>query len=353
MAGFSVRGNSVRATVRLPGGGRETRTFDTADEAKVWASEMERKKSLGVIRKAKGGSVTVAQMLEAYDLAVSSRTDSGRWNTLRIMKWLLDPLAKLPLAEVMTHDINEWISRRIQSVSGPTVNRELNLMSSAFNYAVKDRGWIEKNPCHGARRPERGRPRKRPLLTQDELRAIAVATGYRREGPLKALAARVGACFFLGLETGLRSGEMLRLRPRDYDRDARVLYVAALEPGGRKAARSGRAVADPSRSVPLTARAVEIIDQLLIDGPDPDRIVGLRDDQRDAIWRKARDMSGVTDLHFHDSKHEAATRMARFLDVLDLSHALGTKDIKLLRDTYYQADAKRSAALLPSKLSTL
>src|SRR3546814_8701077 len=37
---------------------------------------------------------------------------------------------------------------------------------------------------------------------------------------------------------------------------------------------------------------------------------------RDALWRKARDMAGVQDLHYHDTKHEAATKLSRFLDVL-------------------------------------
>src|SRR3546814_4036030 len=71
---------------------------------------------------------------------------------------------------------------------------------------------------------------------------------------------------------------------------------------------------------------------------------------RDALWRKARDMAGVQDLHYHDTKHEAATKLSRFLDVLALSHAIGTKDVRLLRDVYYNDDAERSAGLLPDRL---
>ena len=63
-----------------------------------------------------------------------------------------------------------------------------------------------------------------------------------------------------------------------------------------------------------------------------------------------RDQAGVVNAHFHDTKHEAATRLAKYIDVLALSHALGTKDIRLLRDTYYNADAARAAAMLPKAL---
>lgn len=261
------------------------------------------------------------------------------------------PLARLRVGEVTTHDINGWITRREADVSGSTVNRELNLLSAAFSYAVRTRKWIAENPCKGALRPQQGRARSRRLLDPLEVRALITATGYDRDPCLKTATARVGACFLLALETGMRSGEILRLRPQDYNREARVAHVAALEVGGRKGSRSGRSRLDPSRDVPLTARACEILDQLVAHPmPGSNYIVGLTDSQRDALWRKAVKQSGVSDLTFHDTKHEAATRLSKYLDVIALSHALGTKDVRLLRDTYYVNDASRSAQLLPEQL---
>jgi len=351
MASFSERSGAVRVTVRLPGGGRETATFDTRAEAERWADDLERKKAVGQLKSSASSGVLVSDLFEAYDLAVASKTDSAKWNSLRINKWLTDPLASIRVSQVTTHEINEWITRRGKSVSGATVNRELNLMSGAFTYAVKDRRWIAVNPCHGARRPEKGRPRGRRLLTPAEVEMLCVSTGFATDPELRTLTSRVGACFLLALETGMRSGEILRLRPVDYHRDDKVIHVAALEVGGRKGSRSGRSTRSASRDVPLTARAVELLDLLLRRPPQPGYIVGMTDQQRDALWRKAVKQSTVEDLHFHDTKHEAATRLSQFLDVLALSHAIGTKDIRLLRDTYYNHDAKRSAALLPNRLA--
>lgn len=360
MASFETRGNSVRAIVRVPGGTKKSQTFDTMTEAKAWAERMEVKKALGRLSPSRAAGVTVGELFEAYLDSVASKTDSGKWNGLRLMKWCKDPLANKRLADVVTHDINEWISRSLsqpsvrtgEPVSPATVNRELNLMSGAFAYAVKDRKWIEANPCYGARRPERGRPRRRPLLTAQEIRAIRISTGYDADPQLLTLTARVGACFLLTLETGMRSGELLRVRPADYRKAQHLVHISALEKGGRKASRSGRASVDSSRNVPLTGRAIELLDQLLANMPaDQPYIVGINDSQRDALWRKARDQAGVDDLHFHDTKHEAATRLSKFIDVLALSHAIGTKDVRLLRDTYYNDDATRQAALLPAQLS--
>ena len=149
----------------------------------------------------------------------------------------------------------------------------------------------------------------------------------------------------------MRSGEMLRLRPEDYHRDEKYIRVSATEKGGRKGSRSGKA-RNPGRDVPLTKRAIEILDQLLLNPvKGSPYIVGVTDGSRDALWRKARDQSGLDDLTFHDSKHEAATRLSKFLDVFQLSHAIGTKDLRLLRDTYYSKDVARAVAQLPDQLS--
>lgn len=337
MASFEIRGAGVRAVVRIDGEKR-TQTFDTREQAEAWAARVENRKVVS--------SVTVGDMLEEYLDAVAGRTDTAKWNRLRITKWLQDPLAERRLATVATYDINGWIDRRGLSVGPATVRRELNLLSGAFSYAVKTRDWIKVNPCHGAQRPIEPRPRDRPLLTPSQIEAIKVATGYDRDPGLTTLTARVGACFLLALETGMRSGEILRLKVEDYWPAKQTAYVAAREAGGRKGSKSGRL--DPSRHVPLTVEAMRLLDQL---GSRGEYIAGLRDDQRDAIWRKAVKQAGLSDIHFHDSKHEAATRLSRFLDVLELSHAIGTKDIRLLRDTYYVADASRAAARLPASLT--
>lgn len=357
MAWITQRGNVWRAVVRAPDGTRVNSTHDTKAEAEKWATDHERKKALGTLRSAHG--VTVSELFEAYQDAVTSKRDTAKWDKLRLDKWCLDPIAERPLADILTHDINDWIARRGKEtyrgkrITGATVNREVNLMSGAFEYARKDRKWIAVNPCHGARRPEKGKARKPLLLTPDQIEAICISTGYAHDPKLRTLTARVGACFLLALETGMRSGEILRMRPVDYWRDKHTLHVAAIEAGGRKGSKSGRAV-DASRNVPLTARAIELLDQLVASmPPQQPYIVGVDDSQRDALWRKARDQAGIVGYTFHDSKHEAATRLAPFIDVLALSHAIGTKDVKLLRDTYYDNDASRTAALLPRQLTTV
>ena len=57
-----------------------------------------------------------------------------------------------------------------------------------------------------------------------------------------------------------------------------------------------------------------------------------------AGWARAE----IVGLTFHDLRHEATTRLARKLDVLDLSRMTGHRDLKSLR-RYYNPAAEEIA----------
>lgn len=71
-------------------------------------------------------------------------------------------------------------------------------------------------------------------------------------------------------------------------------------------------------------------------------VFGVSDALRDALWRKARKRAEIVGLTFHDLRHEATTRLARKLDVLDLSRMTGHRDLKSLR-RYYNPAAEEIA----------
>lgn len=369
MASFEPRGDSIRAIVRIPGGGKKTATFDTQEEAEAWAATMEDKKTRKELQGSAGGMI-VGEMLEEYE-DVARRTDSGKWNLLRLASFQGDQLASMRMKAVITHDIDEWVQRRLarlnertgRQIKTSTVARELNLLSGAFNWAMRTRKWITSNPCHGSIPLQEAPTRKPASLTRNQIEAACQAAGLSEDPLLLTIVARTCVAWMLALETGMRSGEILRIRLPHYWRDKKTVHIAAEERGGRKGSKSGTKIA--SRNVPLTERAIELLDWLLRTTPKdqpvenmaaagmlkPPYIVGLTDSQRDANWRKLAKRAGLEAFTYHDSKHEACTRLSKFLDVLELSHAVGTKDIALLRDTYYIADASRAAERLPARLS--
>jgi integrase len=70
------------------------------------------------------------------------------------------------------------------------------------------------------------------------------------------------------------------------------------------------------------------------------------DTSRDALFRKACKALLIDDLHFHDARAEALTRLARKVDVMTLAKISGHKDLKQLLSTYYRETAQEIAARL-------
>ena len=67
-----------------------------------------------------------------------------------------------------------------------------------------------------------------------------------------------------------------------------------------------------SRTVPLSKRAVELLEKLK--NIHPERVFDVDDGTRDALFRRAVLSQEIKDLHFHDLRREALTRMAKKVD---------------------------------------
>lgn len=74
-------------------------------------------------------------------------------------------------------------------------------------------------------------------------------------------------------------------------------------------------------------------------------VFDLQSRQLDALFRKLRDRAKVSGLTFHDSRHEAITRLAKKLDVLALARMVGHADLRQLQ-TYYNETAEELATRL-------
>ena len=54
----------------------------------------------------------------------------------------------------------------------------------------------------------------------------------------------------------------------------------------------------------------------------------------------------LADLHFHDTRAEALTRLSRKVDVLTLARISGHKDLRILSNVYYRESAAEIAERL-------
>lgn len=330
MATIYKRGNSWRVQVAMKGI-RRNGTFDTKLAAQIWAAEQEKEILAGV--RGEIPDKTFGQLLERYQKEISPRKRSGKREATRI-DWFIreEPVCQVKLVDLRSHHFAEMRDRRLDEVCGETIRRDFNLLSAALNTAVKEWGWLKENPLTNVRRPPEGKGRdRRPSAEETEL--LLHVMGYRRDYPCETVAQRVAAAYLFAIETAMRAGEICSLDDLQVDLQRRVARLEETKNGD-------------ARDVPLSLEAVAILKQLQ-PWKRGDKIFRLTPGSLDANFRKYRDRAAIEDLHFHDTRHEAITRLVRIkkLAVLPLARMTGHRNINELM-TYYNETAEEIAQQL-------
>jgi integrase len=334
MASFKKDGDVWRVQIARKGI-RLSGTFSTKRAAEAWATEKETQILKGTYRGA--GSRTVGDLFTEYGRRVSDKKPGARWENTRIaaFKKHFPELAAKPLNEVTSHDFGLWRDARLkgsetqQKVGAGTVIREINLFSHAFTTARDEWKWIAESPLSGVRRPKEPKPRDR-RISEDELKRLMHALGYAPGEPPETISARIALIVQFAIETGARASEICGLTwERVHDRHFHLDKT-----------KNGFA-----RDVPMSTRAREIVEDAGKVTKGKPTVFEVSPQSLDALFRKAKNNCKIANLHFHDTRHEACTRLARKLDVLDLARMLGIRDLKIL-SVYYNETAHDMAARL-------
>lgn len=223
---------------------------------------------------------------------------------------------KKRLRQIRYADIRDFRAARLQTKSDrtdrtlsiATVNRELSALRRMLNVAVAE-GWLIRNPFTSgppliATADERKRER---ILAADEEAALLLACSVRQRAHLRPLVVAA-------LDTGMRKGELLKLRWNQVDLQGRVIHVRAFHTKTMTA-----------RDVPVSSRLLAELQRLWDISPkDPEGLVfGIRDNVRLA-FDSARTDAGLTDVRFHDLRHTAATRLVqKGLSLAEVGRILG------------------------------
>lgn len=300
-------------------GVRDSATRTTKAEARAWADRREEEIREG--RTVIDGGRTVADLFGRYAREVSPTKRGERWEVLRLGLLSRMPLGQVRLAELSAGHVAEWRDARLQQVSAGSVLREMNLMRHAFETARREWGWLDVSPMQDVRRPRAPRPRdRRP--TQDEIDRIVLSLGFDEGGPVESTSQRVAVAYLFAIETAMRAGEICGLLPENVDLASRVAHLPMTK--------NGRA-----RDVPLSARAVELLEMLK---PWDNTVFQLDGRSLDTLFRRARDRCMIEGLTFHDSRREATSRLAKKLHPLELARVTGHTDLKMLL-VYYSESA--------------
>lgn len=321
MASISRRSKGWQVQIRKQGYQSISKRFDKKADADAWARMTESEMDRGVfIDRTEAEKTTLAEILNRYLNEVSIHKLGYKQERSRIKSFLAHPLALRYLATLKSLDFTIYRESRLLLVSGTTVNKELNLLGRIIDTARKDWSIHMENPIRFIRRPKSNRPRDRRLHS-DELNLI-----------LKTTKSEVLSKIILfALETALRRGELANAKWSDLNHTECVLKVPETKTG------------EP-RIIPLSRKAMEVLEALK--KGQSDSIFSIRADSITQAFDRACERSGVENLHFHDLRHEATSRLfEKGLNPMQVSSITGHKTFEMLK-RYTHLKAKDLVRLL-------
>ena len=235
------------------------------------------------------------------------------------------PLGKKPLGRVTEADFERFMQYlRLRGRAASTRNHYLQLIETLSAWGVKygylSRPWIRplaelKQEVDTELRREKVAHRNRRLRAGEEQALLTIATG------------RLYRVIVAALDTGCRQGELLALRWQEVNLDRRELRILA-----------DTAKDNEDRILPISARLLAILEMARHDpagnvlGPQAyvfGSAIGERTKSLKTAWRTVCRKAQISDLRFHDLRHEAGSR---FLEagwpLHHVQHMLGHGDIK-------------------------
>lgn len=270
-------------------------------------------------------------------------------------------------ADLLPTDFNEYIDDRCQTVSGATVDREVDLFSAVCRMAIDT--WripVAQSPMAGVKRPsyfnERDRrlkegeehrlldaaydedarqalaSRREELMSAERAKSLEAGTTYRRKNIIKAARAEHEAAAeqsylhvpmmetFVNFQlmTGARRSETMSLTWDRIDFASKSAIIPETK--------NGR-----PRKLPMREHLIELLKQL---PRTDDRVFPVSLDALRKAWTRiceAAGLVGADELHVHDLRHEAISRVADAgskvsggFTLVDLQSFSGHRDTRML-----------------------
>lgn len=338
MATITKRGDlQWQAKVRKKGFPVQSRTFMTRADAERWAKETEIAMERGLFfDRTAAEQTTVGGLVEKYREQVLPTKRGNHFGPC--LDAIEAEFGEQAVARINSQTVATWRDKMTKEagLAASTIRKRLAVLSKLLDLGHSEWGVsIADNPVKAVKKPPERNARERRLVGDEESRLLgAVSVG-----------SMAGDLIRLGLETGARLGELWSIEWADVDPPRRVVRVRGLSGEGSK---NGE-----ERDVPLSSAAVAVFKGMARP---------LKGGRVFACWgsvqaahhawanllararrrylaeceeAEAEPDDRLTDLRFHDLRHEAASRLADKLSVHELAKMLGWRSIQMAMRYYH------------------
>lgn len=291
--------------------------FDTKKEADRWLAEVESKG--GVIDNKIFSDIINIYIDKVAQFKRSATTFKIRCNLLKRQNF-----ANKFIKDITPFDVSDFRDERLKIVGPATVLKDLAILSNIFKYSINEWGFCEVNPVSKIKKPSKPKHRERRITTKEKEMILEVLDFNPNQKIISNKKQLIGAFFCLALETALRIGEICTITAEDCFFDKKTLFLPITKNGH-------------ARNVPLNKTAINLIKMIL------ESKLKTTTGQASSLFKKYRQATGIQDLTFHDTRHEAISQMAKIYNVLELAKIVGHRDHSNLM-IYYNPTAEELAS---------
>ncbi|MBA4055819.1 MAG: integrase, partial [Marivirga sp.] len=263
-------------------------------------------------------NISVRKALYRYRTSVSILKKGYEQEKYRIdqisRSFLGDKVAK----QVTSVDIATYRDMRLQEInkktlkplSASTVRLEMSLLSNFFDIARIEWGICDVNPVSNVRKPKPPPGRDRRLTAREERLILRYSHGHVNPD--------LYSIVVLALETAMRQGEILALKWEHINLKTRIAHLPETKNGTK-------------RDIPLSVKARDALIRMGVSSKG--KVFNYTSQGLKSTWRFMLIKLGITDLHFHDLRHEAISRFFELgtLDVMEISAISGHKSLSMLK----------------------
>ena len=285
MASIRKRNGLWQAQVRSRKVGSTSKSFHKKSDAVAWAKVQEAMMQTGEWKPKDKRYSTIGDLIRTYLHKATPNKKGAEPETRRLNRLLKETaLMQIKLDDAQPHHFATFRDKRLQD-GNRACQYDLVLLRAAWNTARIEWGWdLLDNPLTLIRFPKSNPPRER-RLKQGEYERLMAACSETKVWYLWPM-------IEIAIETCMRRGEILGLEWKHID----VERSKALLPNTK----NGR-----SRWVTLTPQVMELLERL----PKEDyRVFPITDVAVRQSWDRLRRRAGITDLTFHDLRHEGISR---------------------------------------------
>ena len=320
MASIRKRNGKWQVQIRRTGHLSLNRSFIQKINAVRWIREMEIDLDQnGLVSKGyKLLDMKFSQILCRYRDEIIIHKKSAESESYFIGCLLKHEISKYPIKHLTRELFTNYRDERLKEVKCSTVIRQFSIIRHALTIAKREWGIpIRENPAANIKMPSKNKGRNRRLNTK-ELDILLDGCSSSRVSWLSPL-------IQLAIETGMRRGELINVQSEHVDLVLRTLHIPDTKTG------------EP-RTIPLSTHAVQLLSNLIKD--EEGRIFPITGNAIRMAWGRLRKRVGITNLHFHDLRHEATSRFfEKGLNVMEVATITGHKDLRMLqRYTHLRAE---------------